>query len=653
MRKIYLYITLLLPFWVYAQNVGVGTVSPFYKLDVDGTLGVPRSHRLQFYEPGTGNARAFIGSSNVAPFNELIFGVGASVEAMRIIPNGNLGIGVTDPSARLHVSGSVRFQTIINGYLKADANGNISSVATIPSADVTGLDNSKWTQVGNNLYPNNLSWNLGIGTNAPNHPLVVSGSSTTSPVVIKVQNLGGTNSAGTKLILGNSNGIANDHSSAELFAIRTNIGGAGSTDLAISTSLATTVTERMRILANGNIGIGTSVPGSKLHVNGNISVHGTIPANVWGGTANIGIGSSGIGGTTQGIIGHQGSHNLDIFWNFHRVDGGNVYTGLSANGSSAANGISLGSTGIIFRTIATMGTTIPTERMRISSNGNIGIGTTNPQTLFHVAGNSSTALMRLQSTGSGTQEITQNMPGLELIANGMNATSKYTPAIKFSSTDPELTTHNPKYLAGIVGRATQTYNTDQTGGMSIDFLTSPNTPGASSTPQVRMSIASNGNVGIGIESPTYHLHVSGRIKSDGILESSDVRLKKDISKLKDALQKVMQLQGVSYAWKTQEELDAEKINYTVTESGKEEIGLLAQEVEKILPQLVNTDNDGFKSIEYSKLVALLIEAIKEQQSQMNTLKAENVQFKNYVEKTDKLEAELSDIKSFIFQQSQR
>ena len=57
-------------------------------------------------------------------------------------------------------------------------------------------------------------------------------------------------------------------------------------------------------------------------------------------------------------------------------------------------------------------------------------------------------------------------------------------------------------------------------------------------------------------------------------------------------------------------------------SSREQIGLIAQDVEKVLPELVNTDSEGFKSVDYTKLGPVLIEAIKEQQQQIDQLKKE-------------------------------
>ncbi len=139
----------------------------------------------------------------------------------------------------------------------------------------------------------------------------------------------------------------------------------------------------------------------------------------------------------------------------------------------------------------------------------------------------------------------------------------------------------------------------------------------------------NGNaVGIGgVPTSTYTLQVFGRLKTNGFNETSDRRLKKNINTLNSALATVLQLRGVSYNWKTQAELDKEQMHtksaLDPNNPDKPEIGLIAQEVEKVLPGVVITDKDGFKSVEYSKLVAVLVEALKEQQATIDQLKAAN------------------------------
>lgn len=126
--------------------------------------------------------------------------------------------------------------------------------------------------------------------------------------------------------------------------------------------------------------------------------------------------------------------------------------------------------------------------------------------------------------------------------------------------------------------------------------------------------AAGGNFGVGASpSGSYKLEVSGKVKSSGINETSDERLKKNIVAIENALGKVISMRGVTYDWRKDEFPEknfSEGMQY----------GLIAQELEQVVPELVSTDNNGWKSIEYSHIVPLLIEAIKEQQQTIDRLK---------------------------------
>ncbi|WP_408097916.1 tail fiber domain-containing protein [Peredibacter sp. HCB2-198] len=155
-----------------------------------------------------------------------------------------------------------------------------------------------------------------------------------------------------------------------------------------------------------------------------------------------------------------------------------------------------------------------------------------------------------------------------------------------------------------------------------------------------------GKVGIGLNNPSYKLDVVGDINiaagslkfggtdvctSSGCTSSSDRRLKKNIHPIQDALLKIVQLQGVHYDY-----IDKKKFG------DKHQVGVIAQDVEKVFPEVVLTDKKtGLKSVAYDHLVAPIIEAIKElfgmtkeNSREIASLKAENAAMKEYLCKKD-------------------
>jgi len=85
---------------------------------------------------------------------------------------------------------------------------------------------------------------------------------------------------------------------------------------------------------------------------------------------------------------------------------------------------------------------------------------------------------------------------------------------------------------------------------------------------------------------------------------SDINAKENIRTLENAMYKVLQMRGVSFTWK---------------DNGNKSIGVIAQEVEKIIPEIVNTNENNIMSVSYDSIIGLLIEAIKEQQSSIKGL----------------------------------
>jgi hypothetical protein len=183
-------------------------------------------------------------------------------------------------------------------------------------------------------------------------------------------------------------------------------------------------------------------------------------------------------------------------------------------------------------------------------------------------------------------------------------------------------------------------------GTNWQLLSSPSSNSASQwvnyTSGTVSGIYYSGLASVGAQpSGSYQFEVTGRIKSNGINETSDARFKKDIVTLDNALGKVLQLRGVTYAWRTSEFPQKEF-------SVRPQIGLIAQELEKVYPELVETDKLGYKSVEYSKLVAVLIEAIKEQQKLIETQKNEIEGLKVSIEKLQSLESQIKSLsESFL------
>ncbi|MCA0448003.1 MAG: tail fiber domain-containing protein [Bacteroidetes bacterium] len=114
----------------------------------------------------------------------------------------------------------------------------------------------------------------------------------------------------------------------------------------------------------------------------------------------------------------------------------------------------------------------------------------------------------------------------------------------------------------------------------------------------------------------YGVYSSGQAGgTTGWSSTSDIRFKKNISALVNSLQKVLTLRGVSFDWKTDEFSER---NF----KSSNQIGFIAQEVKDILPEVVNIDSEGYYSVEYDKVVPVMVEAIKEQQKTIESQKGE-------------------------------
>ena len=132
----------------------------------------------------------------------------------------------------------------------------------------------------------------------------------------------------------------------------------------------------------------------------------------------------------------------------------------------------------------------------------------------------------------------------------------------------------------------------------------------------RFSVLPTGQVGIGTSSPSLTLQVNGSAGGTSAYQViSDTKYKKAVLPIEGALAKVGQLRGVTYDWRQD---DFPDMNF---KQGRQ-VGLIAQEVESVIPEVVSVDVNSTYSLEYSALVPVLIEAIKEQQAMIDQLKLE-------------------------------
>jgi len=170
----------------------------------------------------------------------------------------------------------------------------------------------------------------------------------------------------------------------------------------------------------------------------------------------------------------------------------------------------------------------------------------------------------------------------------------------------------------ILSSGSNFYIVNNNASKDILFLT-----GGTASTNERMRIKNNGYVGIGTSTPGYVFQVKisgsyeGHVTSTGTwASSSDVRFKKNITPIANSLEYIKNLNPVRFDMKNEE--DSKTGNH---------FGFIAQEMEKVLPELVGTDNEGMKSIEYATLTSILAGAVKEQQVTIESQKKDIGQLK--------------------------
>lgn len=144
----------------------------------------------------------------------------------------------------------------------------------------------------------------------------------------------------------------------------------------------------------------------------------------------------------------------------------------------------------------------------------------------------------------------------------------------------------------------------------------------------------NGNFGIGTSTPTVRLDVAGDAHATDFVATSDMRFKEEVTPIDGALDKVMRLQGVYFKWNSHYRDVLKRSN-----TKRRQVGVIAQQVREVLPEVVSEWGDesggGYLGVDCSRLAAVTIEAVKEQQKQIQKL----------LERISTLEGHIKQLKS--------
>ena len=226
---------------------------------------------------------------------------------------------------------------------------------------------------------------------------------------------------------------------------------------------------------------------------------------------------------------------------------------------------------------------------------------------FATGDTDSTALRIIGSgsvSGSGIFEIEGSVGTLFSVADGLD--------------DVIFAANNISGLPVIEANADNTVRLGKFGGYGIVISGStPNPTDTAANIIITGSIQHNGSYGLNTDASA----TLGRLDASNDIvafSTSDKRLKENITPIENALEKVSKINGVEFDWK---ELSDDEKTYIHGNEGHD-VGVIAQEIESVLPEVVTQRDNGYKAVKYEKIVPLLIEAIKELQDEIKQLKGE-------------------------------
>ena len=690
---------------IYAQNIGIGTLTPDIsaKLDiVDANRGIliPRiaianlnaaapvttpATSLLVYNTNTTTGIGFYywnGSQwiKVLDGNDTDhdwYETGATNAPNSINDNiytqGNVGIGVTSPTSKLEIDGGniltpwevlkggggiheniglrlwdqgtdanniniIEFghnsPSYVAGARLRSTNPNLNATTGAKLILETTSDNAN-TWNSNQLVLSN-NGNVGIGTTTPSGRLTVEANAD----LIDLKSA--STASHVRHYLGGNQVMYQSLNSIDSAYVFRNLKGFNANILAVN-------------FESERVGVGITKPLGSFHV------YNTIPYN----TNDSSVDNSSI------VL--YGSHSNAVGSHFGGITWASSPNRKRAGISSVQEELDADYVGLAFWTQGTDGPGPMYESMRISSRGNIGIGTTAPQGRLQVRTNDTEATLIIDNS------IAANSYGGRISSFG-NTNKGLKFETKFNSTYSEAMVIDNNNNIGIGTSAPSTKFEVKDGGIlktvstdinhSIGFRNEVSNKGwnvyhlgsTDLTPngflleyfdgiayRRRLTLDQNGNMGLGTTAPSEKLEVCGNAKIVGQIQanssnltagltcSSDKRLKKNIIHYSNALVTIQLLKGKQYYWRSQKFTDRgfdERIKY----------GFIAQEVEKVLPSLVYEDKKGFKSVDYIQVIPILTNAIQEQQ---DLIIKQQEQLDNSNFENQELRAELQTLKSEV------
>ncbi len=618
-------------------KVGVGTTTPLTKFQVTGSAGsspfrVSSSTNSSMFEI---LQNGYVGIGNSNPAKILTINDSGGLATMRIERTGQVNnlqadFAIQTPGGVQHFQIDVTDGASTAKTLSLNPSGGLVGVGTsspATSLQVRGIGGTNPFRISSStnvsLLEINQAGNVGIGTTSPLVKLDVNGGiHTNNGIIINTTGNNTTAAPGTLQIYGTNN------------KLRMTYPGVVDTDFVINSSGHLTIT------GMNNVGIGTTTPIARLQITG---AAGATPLFEISSSTNhapgkpsgtlmrvLSTGQVAIGTSTpfKGAALTIERNNADASGNSYRALGFNNTSSFLFHGGYTMDIISDAS-GVVQNMASD-----PTY----DSNGII-----TSITCQH-GGRSCSSLEVINGELRYNQRMTAALGGylgaVLTISNGAVSIGSTTPGATFSvrgtSTRPTKIIFD---VASSSGATLLRVNADGNIGIGT---TSPlarlhitGIPGANSTFRISSSsnetvleVAPNGFVGIGTSTPAYMLSV-GNASTTGVIArfqntngtcdvdptssalscTSDQRLKKNIATLStsSSLEKLRNLRSVSFNWLAE------------NDAAERHPGFIAQEVEAVFPDLVNTNPDGYKSLAYSSFAPYLVQGIQELDMKVTTL----------------------------------